>query len=298
MLAHQVQRPNKGVSGKDDPRVPGLSGHVPQTTGAFDVTADNWQGRTVIVTGATKGIGRATALLFGAAGAHVMVHGRSESAALEVRKDILASGGDATIVLSDLREPEAANDVVRAAVSATGRLDVLVNNAGANVFAGVLKATLADWDDCLNLDLRAVWLCSRAAALRMKPGSAIVNVSSNHSTSTIPGAFPYNVAKAGVNALTQSLTIELAAHGIRVNTVVPGYIDTPINDAYFATFDDPQAARTAAERLHPLGHLGAAVDVAHAIEFLADSTRSAFTTGSLLTLDGGRSALLQDPNQP
>lgn len=255
-----------------------------------------WQGRTVIVTGATKGIGRATALLFGAAGAHVIVHGRSEVAANEVRGEILASGGEATIALTDLREPEAADAVVEAAINSTGRVDVLVNNAGANVFAGVSAATLVEWDDCINLDLRAVWLCSRAAAQEMGPGSAIVNVSSNHATSTIPGTFPYNVAKAGVNALTQSLAIELAADGIRVNSVVPGYIDTPINDAYFATFADPGAARKAAEKLHPLGHLGAAIDVAHAIEFLADSGRSEFTTGSSLTIDGGRSALLQDPD--
>lgn len=256
----------------------------------------DWQDRTVIVTGATKGIGRATALLFGAAGAHVLVHGREESAAIEVRSEIRALGGGATVVLADLRDAESAETVVQAAIAATGRIDVLVNNAGANVFVGTKSATLADWDDCMNLDLRSVWLCSQAAARHMAPGSAIVNVSSNHGTATIPGVFPYNVAKAGANALTQSLAIELASDGIRVNAVVPGYIDTPINEAYFATFANPAAARVAAERLHPLGRLGAASDVAHAIEFLADSEKSAFTTGSFLTIDGGRSALLQDPS--
>ena len=253
-----------------------------------------WSGRTVIVTGATKGIGRATAELFGRAGAHVVVHGRSAADAEEVRSCIVSEGGQAIVVLADMRRPESADAIVDEAIRATGRLDVLVNNAGANIFAGVEACTFEQWDDCLNLDLRAVWLSSRSAARRMDQGSSIVNVSSNHAAATMVGVFPYNVAKAGVNALTQSLAIEFAPLGIRVNAVVPGYIDTPINVEYFATFVDPAAARLAAEALHPLGRLGAANEVAHAIVFLADQRLSGFTTGTHLTIDGGRSALLQD----
>lgn len=247
------------------------------------------------MTGATKGIGRATALLFGDLGAHVIVHGRDPESAEKVRAEIADAGGRATIVLADLREAEACDRLIAEALSATKRIDVLVNNAGANVFKGTMNATIADWNDCLDLDLRAVWLCSREAARSMGPGSSIVNVSSNHAMSTLEDVFPYNVAKAGVNALTQSLAIELAGRDIRVNTVAPGYVDTPINDQYFDTFADPERARANAEHLHLSRRLGRPEEVAHAIEFLADSGRSGFTTGIVMTIDGGRSTLLQDP---
>lgn len=254
-----------------------------------------WAGRTVVVTGASQGIGAATAALFALDGADVIVHGRDAERTADVVARIASAGGSAAPVLADLRDPDAAQAVVEHARGWTGRVDVLVNNAGANTFRGVLDTTLQDWEDCLALDLRAVWLCSRAAASAMPVGSAIVNVSSNHAGSTLPGVFPYNVAKAGVLALTQSLAIELAEQGIRVNAVAPGYVDTPINDAYFAGFADPALARRSAERLHPLGRLGAPEEVARAVRFLASDVDSGFTTGTTLTVDGGRSALLQDP---
>lgn len=254
-----------------------------------------WDGRAVVVTGATSGIGRATALAFAGLGAHTVVHGRDAEAAQNVADAIRARGGTATVILGDLRQPDFPVALIRDAVQAAGRIDALVNNAGANVFKGTLDATLADWDDCLNLDLRAVWLCSKEAAAVMERGSAIVNVTSNHARATLPGIFPYNVAKAGVDALTQSLAIELGPRGIRANAVAPGYVDTPINDAYFSTFPDAQHARADAEGLHPLGRLATPGEISSAIEFLANSRNSGFTTGTVMTIDGGRSALLQDP---
>lgn len=258
-----------------------------------------WRGRAVLVTGATSGIGRATAARLHALGADVVVHGLSSTDVGRTVDSLLEAGpagaGRAVGHAGDLRDPETPGRLVAAAVRSTGRLDVLVNNAGANVFRGVLQATVADWSDCLDLDLRAPWLCAAAAAPVMARGGAVVNVTSNHATSTLPGVFPYNVAKAGLEALTQSLAIELAPRGIRVNAVRPGYVDTPVNETYFAGFRDPAAARADAERLHLVGRLGAPDEVARAVEFLADRDSSGFTTGTVLTLDGGRSALLQDP---
>lgn len=257
----------------------------------------HWTDRSVLVTGATRGIGRATALHFAERGAHVVVHGRDDASAESVVAEITTNGGSASYVVGDLRDADTCRRIVGEAAQRAGRLDALVNNAGANVFRGTLTATVEEWDECLNLDLRSVWLCAAAAAAVMVAGSAIINVTSNHAVSTLPGVFPYNVAKAGVNALTQSLSIELAERGIRVVGIAPGYIDTPINEEYFRTFPDPAAARARAEALHPLGRLGHADEIAAAIEFFADSRRSGFTTGVVVTVDGGRSALLQDPEQ-
>ena len=241
----------------------------------------------VLVTGSTRGIGRATAELFAAHGAHVIVHGLEDDG--ETVGRIRSAGGTADFVAADLTEEGAAERIVDFAMEQAGRLDVLVNNAGANVFGGVLDTDIATWNRCLDLDLRAVWLCSRAAA-RVMDGGAIVNVASNHAFSTLPGVFPYNVAKAGVLALTQSLAIELAP--IRVNAVCPGYVDTQITDTYFGGFADPAAERARIEALHPLNRIGQPEEVARAVLFLAGD---GFTTGTSLTIDGGRSALMQDP---
>lgn len=251
----------------------------------------------MLVTGATRGIGRSIALAFGQGGAHVVVHGRDEASANAVADEISLAGSTASVVLGDLRDASSCESVVTGAFNQKGRLDVLVNNAGANVFRGTMGATLEDWDDCINLDLRALWLCSKRAAELMSAGSSIINITSNHATSTLAGCFPYNVAKAGANALTQSLAIELAPQGIRVVAIAPGYVDTPINDAYFQTFADATEARQSAEQLHPMGRLGDPVEIAAAVEFFADSRGSGFTTGTVITIDGGRSALLQDPVQ-
>lgn len=254
-----------------------------------------WDGKTVLVTGSTHGIGRATAELFAAEGAFVVIHGRDQDAGRVVLEEIHASGGRCSFVAADLADVAAPKRLVSCALEASGRLDTLVNNAGTNVFAGVMEADLDIWEHCIAVDLRAAWLCARSAAEVMAEGAAIVNIASNHATATLPGVFPYNVAKAGMVALTQSLAIELAPRGIRANVICPGYIDTPINVAYFATFPDPAAERERVERLHPLGRIGRPAEVARAVRFLADPEQSGFATGSVMLIDGGRSALLQDP---
>ncbi|MCA0295147.1 MAG: SDR family oxidoreductase [Actinobacteria bacterium] len=253
-----------------------------------------WSGKTVVVTGSTRGIGLAVARAFAGAGAAVLVHGRDQVAGERIVADLAAAGGRATFAAIDLTDPLAPQALVDAALAWSGRLDVLVNNAGANTFTGVLSTSLDEWDQALNLDLRAAWLATVAAAAVMAPGSAIVNVSSNHAFATIPGAFPYNVAKAGMIALTQSSALELSDRGIRVNALCPGYIDTPINEAFFGTFPDPAAERRRVEQIHPVRRMGTVDEVAEAVLFLASDT-CGFMTGSTLTLDGGRSALLQDP---
>lgn len=251
--------------------------------------------RTVVVTGATRGIGRAIATAFARPDTHLVVHGRDAAAAEVVATELRPQCAAVTVVLADLKEPSECDALIERSKAHTGEVNVLVNNAGANHFTGIRGTTLEQWQDCIDLDLRAPWLCARAAAEVMPPGAAIVNITSNHARATLPGCFPYNVAKAGADALTQALAIDLAPVGIRVNAIAPGYVDTEINDAYFGTFMDPAAARSHAEQLHLTGKLARSTDIAAAAVFLADSALSGATTGTVLTIDGGRSALLQDP---
>jgi glucose 1-dehydrogenase len=251
--------------------------------------------RVVIVTGSPSGIGRAIARGFVEAGDDVLVHGRSSDRGEAVVSELRAIRPDARVELSlaDLTDPHGCEELV-AGAAAWGPIDVLVNNAGTNVFTGVMDTTLDDWQLAMDLDLRAAWLLARAAAPSMPAGSSIVNIGSNHATATLPGSFPYNVAKAGLVALTQSLAIELAPRGIRANIVAPGYVDTPLNDAWFARVPDPAAERARVAAIHPAGRMGRVDEVAAAVLYLV-SPGAGFTTGTTLLLDGGRSALMEDP---
>lgn len=252
-------------------------------------------GRVVVVTGSTSGIGTGIALAFAVDGDRVVVHGRSAERGRAVLERLRAAApaADVRLVLGDLADPAACQALIEES-ALEGRIDVLVNNAGTNVFTGVMETSLDDWQACIDLDLRAVWLCSRAAAERMPPGASIVNVASNHAFATLPGSFPYNVAKAGVVALTQSLAIDLAPRGIRANVVCPGYVDTPLNDRYFGALPDPEAARRRVERLHPVGRIGSVDEIAATVRFLA-SREAAFINGTAILADGGRAALMEDP---
>jgi NAD(P)-dependent dehydrogenase (short-subunit alcohol dehydrogenase family) len=249
----------------------------------------------VVVTGSTSGIGRATARAFAADGAAVVVHGLDEQGSDDARAEVTAAGGDPRFFQGDLRSAEVCEALIDFAVAELGRIDVLVNNAGANYFLGALAADLAGWQDCLDLNLRAPWLCARRAAPHMPRGSAIVNVASVHAFATVANGFPYNVAKAGVVALTRVLALELAPAGIRVNAVSPGFVETPITDRWFASLDDPEAERARIAASHPVGRIGRPEDIARAIRFLALEGESSFVAGACLMVDGGRAAQLVDP---
>ncbi len=244
----------------------------------------DFSNRVVVVTGSGSGLGQGIALRFAEAGARVVVHYRSsEAGARAVVKRIAEAGGEAIAAQGDLtREADAAR-LIRQAVEAFGRVDALINNAGAYPRASVLATTLAQWDEVINANLRSAFLCTQAAARQMiaqGDGGAIVNITSIEAENPAPEHSHYNAAKGGLLMFTRASAYELAAHGIRVNAVAPGLIwregieqDWPEGVARW-------------QNTAPLRRLGRPEDVADACLFLA-SPAARWITGASLTVDGG-----------
>ena len=252
---------------------------------------DRLKGKRAIVTGAGQGIGEAIARLFAIHGADVVIAERNATTGAAVANAIVAAGGRAKFVETDVT---IAAQVERLAAAA-GAVDILVNNAGANVFYEPLEMPVEAWKRCMDLDLEAAWTCARAILPGMlgRGAGSIVNIASAHSFQIIPHCFPYPVAKHALVGLTRALAIEYAARGIRVNAIAPGYIDTPIAEAYWATFADPAAERARAENIHPPKRIGRPEEVAHTALFLA-SDEAPFINAETIVIDGGRSALYHD----
>ena len=244
--------------------------------------------RVALVTGATSGIGRATAVLFAEAGARVALVGRDESALAEVAAEIRAGEGEALIIRADVTAEEDARRAVAATGEKFGALDVLVNAAGILSNGTVETTTLAAWDEMLNINLRAVFHLMQLAAphLEQRKGN-IVNVSSVTGLRAFPGVLAYCVSKAGVDQLTRCAALELAPKGIRVNAVNPGVVRTEIHRRGGMKEEDYAAFLARSQQTHPLGRVGSPWEVAELILFLA-SDRAAWITGATYSIDGGR----------
>jgi NAD(P)-dependent dehydrogenase (short-subunit alcohol dehydrogenase family) len=246
------------------------------------------EGRAALVTGASSGIGRATALLFAEAGARVALVGRSAGALAEVAGEIRARGGEAREVAADVTVEEDARRAVAEAVETFGGLDVLVNAAGGISNGTVETRALADWDAMMNVNLRSVFHLMQLAAphLERRPGS-VVNVSSVTGLRAFPGVLAYCVSKAGVDQLTRCAALELAPKGVRVNAVNPGVVVTEIHRRGGMAEEAYAAFLEHSKRTHPLGRIGEAREVAELILFLA-SDRASWITGATYPIDGGR----------
>ncbi|MDB5511093.1 MAG: oxidoreductase [Enterovirga sp.] len=240
--------------------------------------AGRFAGQAVIVTGGAGGIGLATARRFASEGARVVVADLNGDAAAKAAEAMAAEGSDALALPCDVSDEAAVEAAVAATLARCGRLDVVVNNAGAMLFKPLEQYTPADWNRILGIDLMGAVHFTRQAFLHMT-GGAIVNVASVHAERTSPLVAPYAAAKAALLSLTRSAAIEGAARKIRVNAVVPGAIDTPM------LWDNPNV-RSGAETISP-GDVGKAENVAAAIAYLA-SEDATFVTGTALAVDGGR----------
>lgn len=236
-------------------------------------------GKVAVVTGSTRGIGRAIAKLFASEGAAVVVNSRSPLTA-EIAKEL---GPEALGVVADLSSAAGVNDLFSAVESHFNRIDILINNAGMSMVRESRNITLSEWQATLNLNLTAPLLCSqRATRLMGEKGGSIVNIASLTSFAAFPGRVAYGVSKAGLVMMTRILASEWAPQ-VRVNAVAPGFIETEEIDALVSSGAlDIDAIR----RRTPQKRLGSPSDVATACLFLA-SDSAGFITGETLVADGG-----------
>jgi pteridine reductase len=235
-------------------------------------------GRSALVTGAGRRLGRAIAIALGARGMHVAVHHHaSEAGARETASVITAAGGTATLVRADLRDAAAADALIADTVAALGGLDVLVNSAAEMVRTPLGSVTASQWDALFALNLRAPFLLAQSAAPHLRDArGAIVNIADIAAEETWPGYIPYSLTKSGLVHMTRSLARVLAPD-VRVNAVAPGAVQLPDD------WDEATAARLASTT--PLQRLGTPADVVNAVLYLLDAD---YVTGQTLAVDGGR----------
>ncbi|HEX8853163.1 MAG TPA: glucose 1-dehydrogenase [Pyrinomonadaceae bacterium] len=246
------------------------------------------EGKVALVTGATSGIGRATAQRFAAAGARVALVGRDGASLNEAAAEVRAHGVEAAEVWADVTDEEDARRAVAETVERFGALDVLVNAAGILTNGTVEQTSLADWDAMMNVNLRAVFHLMQLAVPHLESGRGnIVNVSSVTGLRAFPGVLAYCVSKAGVDQLTRCAALELAPKGIRVNAVNPGVVRTEIHKRGGMEEEAYAGFLERSRQTHPLGRVGEAREVAELILFLA-SERAAWITGATYSIDGGR----------
>lgn len=247
--------------------------------------------RTAIVTGATSGIGRATALLLAEKGYWVLAGGRDPERGKEVEVAI-KQRSDGAFFEGDLTEESVPNALVDRAVAATDRLDLVVNNAGTHFLASVDKTDPNELERLLAVNVTAPLLLARAAVpvMRAGGGGVIVNVSSEAGIAAVPGQVAYNVSKAALLMLTRSIAADHAAEGIRAVSVCPGTTRTPLVEDAIKAASDPVAHEEWLASSRPMGRLGTEVEIAHVIAWAA-SEEASFMTGTEIVVDGGYTAV-------
>jgi 3-oxoacyl-[acyl-carrier protein] reductase len=244
-------------------------------------------GKVALITGASSGIGAATAIVFAELGAMVAIgYWHNEEGAEHVRQTISATGGKVIAIRADVRQADEITSLVTRATAELGEIDILVNNAGSLIERqSIVNMTVERWEEIMNLNLTSAMLCSRAVAPSMieRRTGAIINLASIAGrTGGGPGAAAYSVAKGGLITFTKSLARELAPHGVRVNAISPGVIDTPFHEV----FSTPEMISNFVKTI-PLGRVGTPLECAKVIAFLA-SEASSYIVGETIEVNGGQ----------
>jgi NAD(P)-dependent dehydrogenase (short-subunit alcohol dehydrogenase family) len=245
-------------------------------------------GKVAIVTGASKGIGRAIAAAYAHEGARVAICSRTTSEGEEAAAAIQASGGDAIYVQADVSVMDDAQGLVEETVDRWGRLDVLCNNAGIGMLRTVEETTEEEWRHLMSVNLDGAFHCSKFAipAMRRSGGGSILNVASVASFVGFQADAAYCASKGGLLMLTRQMALDYAPENIRVNAICPGFIRTYQLEQYLGQKPDPESARAEVEAYHPMGRIGESEEVAAVAVFFA-SDDSSFVTGADLAIDGG-----------
>ncbi len=249
------------------------------------------QGGVALVTGAGRGVGKGIALALGRAKYKVAVNYYEEpELAEQTVEEIQSCGVDAFAVRADIRSRAEVNEMLAAVIGRFQRVDLLVNNAGVQIWKGLLELTEEEWDFVIDTNLKGCFLCTQAAARYMKDsgGGAIVNIGSGCNKVAFPNLVSYTASKGGIEMFTKVAAVELGRFGIRVNCVAPGAIEVERTIREDPNYGSTWAAVT------PMGRIGAPPDVANAVVFLA-ARDSSFITGQTLWVDGGLFAQPQWP---
>jgi NAD(P)-dependent dehydrogenase (short-subunit alcohol dehydrogenase family) len=243
-------------------------------------------GKVALITGAARGQGETEARLFAQEGAKVVLTDVLVEQGQQVAASICTGGGEATFLLLDVSNPDEWHEVVRHTVQTYGRLDILINNAGIAQRAGLLETSLEDWNRLMDINLKGVFLGMKYAipAMLESGGGAVINISSTSGIVGFPGGTAYHAAKGGVRLLTKVVAAEFATRGIRVNSIHPGIVETPMTDNMA-----PQRMQLLLERT-PMGRKGQPQEIAYGALFLA-SDEASFITGAELVIDGGMTAV-------
>lgn len=242
------------------------------------------KGKVALVTGASRGIGRATATALAAAGARVAVNFMNRrGAAMEVKKDIQVLGQESLLVQADVAAKQDVTRMISRVLDHFGRIDILVNNAALHRGGKVHRLSESDWESVIDSCLKGAFHCCQQVVPHMtaRQSGRIINVSSIAGRIGWPGDTSYGAAKAGLVGFTRSLAKEVAPHGITANVVMPGYIDTDMTSELTPRSKDLMVSRI------PLGRAGQPEEVAEVVTFLA--SRAAYVTGSVYVVDGGMS---------
>ena len=252
-------------------------------------------GKTALVTGAGSGIGREIALLYARQGAAVTVADINDAAAGGVAAEVAAAGGEAFPVHLDVTDRESARAAVAETVARTGRLDVLVNNAGIGMVGSLTETEPDDFERLLAVNVRGVYYCSQAAVAQMlaqQPrGGVIVNMASVAGQVAVARRFAYCATKGAVISMTQSTAMDYVEQNIRCNCICPGTVETPFVEAYLQRYHqgEVEETRRALHARQPLGRMGRPEEIAPLALYLA-SDEAAYVTGAQMTIDGGLTA--------